>query len=455
MSQCIFPKNFVFGAAASAFQIEGAVIEDGRGPTIWDVFSHKEGKTLKNAHADVACDHYHKYKEDVALMKQLNLQAYRGSIAWSRIYPEGKGRVNQKGLDFYKRLTDELLKKDITPYYTLFHWDLPLALQKEFGGFQSRKIVDAFGDYVDTVVGALGDRVSNWMTVNEPFEYAGMGHLLGNFAPGKKNPWLYFRAMHNYLLSHGEAVQRIRSRYPESNIGLAVSLTPIHPAKDDPKTIKAAKLANQFLNDITLSPLFKAEYPRELYKKVRMFMPKIYPGDMEKITTPIDFFGINNYQREFATYNRFFPLLHFDVSGVGERREDLYVDGAEYTHIGWEVYPKSIRESIEMVQGYTDTPIYITENGAAFKDELTERGVYDDRRINFIKECLKEINTAMQNGAPVKGYFVWSVMDVFEWSGGYKPTFGLIYHDRKNNKRTIKDSGYWYAKVIDNRGFSL
>ena len=453
MSSFNFPKDFIFGAATSAYQIEGAHLEDGKGMSIWDEFSHKKGKIKNNENGDVACDHYKRYHEDVKIMNEIGLDAYRGSISWSRVLPEGMVRINQKGLDFYDKLTDELLKYDITPFYTLFHWDLPLALQEKFGGFQSREIVDIFCEYVEVVVSRLGDRVKNWITLNEPFEYSAFGHLLGFHAPGIKSPWAYFKVMHNLLLAHGKSVPVIRDNCIDANVGITLSITPLHIKKKDKKTQKAHLLANQFLNEITLKPLFHGTYPTELRKKAKMFFPKIKEGDMETISTKIDFVGVNNYQREWVKYKPFFPIFHFDISGAGSSFSRGLEGDVEYTLLDWEVYPPSIREAVELVDFFADVPIYITENGAAFKDDAKLGGIRDPRRQNFIKEHLKELHKAMKNGVDVRAYFVWSLLDCYEWSVGYEPTFGLVSYDDLSKKRFIKDSAYWYSKVIENRGF--
>ena len=307
MSEKQFPENFIFGAATAALQIEGSPTAGGKGPSTWDKFSHTKGKIRKGHVPDRACEHFTRYKEDISLMKELGLDAYRFSISWPRIYPDGEGTVNQEGLDFYSRLTDSLLEAGITPYATLFHWDLPLALQKKYGGFQNRKTVHLFADYTETVVKTLGDRIKNWITINEPWEFAAMGHLLGEHAPGIRSPRAFFRVMHHVLLAHGLGMERIRALSPAAEAGITVSMTPAHPLTDSPKDQWAAKMANQFMNHITLGPLYKKEYPELLYRRMRLFTPKIEAGDMDIIATPTDFIGLNNYQREFAMY---LSLIH-------------------------------------------------------------------------------------------------------------------------------------------------
>ena len=449
-----FPNDFVFGAATSAYQIEGSVSADGKGMSIWDAFSHTKGKIKTGETGDIACDHYLRYKEDVKIMKEIGLDAYRGSISWPRVLPEGEGKINQKGLDFYDRLTDELLKNDITPYYTLFHWDLPLALQEKYKGFQNRALVHLFCEYAEIVVSRLGDRVKNWITINEPFEYAGFGHLMGLHAPGIKSPRAYFKVMHNLLLAHGYSVPVIRDNCIDANVGISLSITPLYTKKTDIKTSKARLLADQFLNRITLEPLFCGHYPKGLYKKAKLFFPKIKDGDMKVISNKMDFVGINTYQREWVKYNPFLPLFHFDISGADTTKSRNLGDDVEYTEMGWEVYPQCIWDSVELVGRYSNVPIMITENGAAFKDNATLGGIRDPQRERYLKEHLKQLHKAIYSCYDVRGYFVWSFIDNFEWAEGYRPTFGIVSYDNLSKQRFIKDSAKWYSKVIKNRGFT-
>jgi beta-glucosidase len=445
-----FPHDFMFGAASSAYQIEGAANEDGKGPSIWDKFSHTKGKIRFGQNADMACDHYHVYPEDVSLMKDIGLQAYRFSISWPRIFPEGEGRVNPKGLDFYSRLTDLLLKNDILPFPTLFHWDLPQSLQTNYNGFENRKVCDLFADYCETVVRTLGDRITNWTTINEPFEFSALGHFLGIHAPGKTNLPAYFRVMHHLLLAHGMAVERIRRTTPQSKVGIVVSLTPIHPQTDSVKDREAARIANQFMNHITLHPLYKGSYPEPLWSKVALLRPAVKPGDMETISQPIDFIGINNYQREFATYKWYVPFLQMDITGKDTADTEFIRDGVQHTSMGWEVYPPGIYECLRLLMDeYGNPPVYITENGAAFDDRPAEDGqVNDPLRVQYLESYLAKVKQAVDEGSNLKGYFVWSLMDNFEWAAGFSKRFGIIYVDYETQKRTIKQSGRWYKGLI-------
>ena len=445
-----FPVDFIFGAATSAFQIEGGYNADGKGPSIWDQFAHTKAKIRFEQNADKACDHYRRFAEDVALMKAIGLGAYRFSIAWSRIFPQGEGQINNKGLDFYSRLTDVLLENNITPFPTLFHWDLPLALQKKYNGFENRTVCALFADYSETVVRALGDRIENWVTINEPFEFSAFGHFLGTHAPGKTSLPAYFRVMHHLLLAHGLALERIRSIAPQVKVGLVASLTPIHPQTGSDKDRQAAILANQFMNHITLQPLYKGTYPEPLWSRVRLLHPAVKAGDMQIISHPTDFIGINNYQREFAAYKWYVPFLQMDISGKDTAETEFVKDGVQHTSMGWEVYPQGLYECLRLLKDeYGNPPVYITENGAAFDDRLTEDGqVHDPLRVQYLESYLCKAQQALQEGCNLKGYFVWSLLDNFEWAAGFSKRFGIVYVDFETQKRTIKDSGRWYRELI-------
>ncbi|WP_086931779.1 GH1 family beta-glucosidase [Agarilytica rhodophyticola] len=446
----IFDKNFIFGAATAAYQIEGAVAEDGRGPSIWDVFTHKKGKIHNSDNGDTACDHYHRYRDDVDLMTQLRLQAYRFSIAWSRILPEGTGRVNQQGLDFYKALVDRLLEKNIIPYATLFHWDMPLALHKRYGGFLHRRAAYDFANYTEIVVEALGDRIKHWITMNEPWEHSCLGHALGVHAPGHHRPWMHMHIVHNQLLAHGLALQKIRHHSPDAEVGITLSLTPIHPATDSDKDRQAAKIANEFFNFITLDPLLKGYYPKDLCRRFGRFAPKVNAYDMDSICAPCDFIGVNNYQREFARYTPLVPFLNtWIVGGTSTADGDFVKDGVQHTSMGWEVYPQGMYEVLHCLQHqYNNPKVIITENGAAFEDTLIEGKVSDPKRIDYLQGYLAQVKSAINEGANVRGYFTWTLMDNFEWAVGYSKRFGLVYVDYDNQQRIIKNSGFWYRDLI-------
>ncbi len=466
-----------WGTATAAYQIEGAVAQDGRGQSIWDVFSHKPGKIKPGHNGDVACDHYNRMEDDVRLMKELGVTAYRFSIAWPRVFPEGRGKVNEKGIDFYSRLVDELLEAEITPFVTIFHWDLPQALQKEYGGFADRRIVDDFADYSELLGRRLGDRVKKWITINEPWVYSVLGNLLGAHAPGRKNPWAAFKTVHHTLLAHAAAVERLRDVVAsdaagsagfarstggvaqaadnEVEIGITLNLFPVYPKTESEKDRRAADMADQFVNRLFLDPLLKGEYPRELWGTLKLFTPRVSEEDMQRIAAPVDFIGINNYTREHAEYRRLIPFAHFYLSGLEVPEAEFVKNGVQHTSMGWEVYPQGLYQLLmRMKNEYGNPPVYITENGAAFNDEVVEEDgelkVHDQLRIDYLSSYLGQVEKASRNGCKVKGYFVWTLMDNFEWAEGYDKRFGLIYVDYAHGqKRIIKDSGYWYRDYIE------
>ncbi len=448
-----FPKDFVFGAATASYQIEGAVNEDDRGPSVWDRFSHTPGKIKPGHNGDVACDHYHRFEEDVEIMSSLGLDAYRFSVSWPRVIPEGSGSVNEKGVDFYSRLVDTLLEKGITPYATMFHWDLPQALQDRFDGFASPEVSEYFADYAELLVRRLGDRVKHWITLNEPWVYSVLGNLFGIHAPGRKNIWAAFRTGHNLLVSHGKAVRRIRALDSEALAGITLNLMPVYPKTDTEKDRKAADRADQFINRQFLDPLFKGEYPQELWKRISLFTPKIRAEDMDIIGEKIDFLGINNYTRERAYFSLKRPFFFFDMTGMEVAERDFVKDGVQYTSMGWEVFPEGIHQLLlRMKNEYGNIPVYITENGAAFEDEPVEESgkmrVHDEKRVDFLEKYTAKAAQALDEGCNLKGYFVWSLMDNFEWAEGYDKRFGIVYVDYRDQRRIIKDSGLWYRDFI-------
>jgi len=426
----VFPKNFIWGAATAAYQIEGAWQQDGRGESIWDRFSHTAGRVLNDDTGDVACDHYQRYREDVALMKQLNLQAYRFSIAWPRILPAGTGEVNLKGLDFYDRLVDSLLEAGITPYATLYHWDLPQALQDK-GGWGNRDIVNQFADYTSIVVKHLGDRVQNWMTLNEPWVAAFLGHRSGEHAPGLRDEKLALQVSHHLLTAHGAAVDVVRAQAPGAKVGIVLSLSNIESANGTPEEMAEAEVAWQADAAWFLDPLFKGRYPATTWAKYGALAPETQPGDLELISRPTDFVGINYYFRVLIGANGRVP-------------------GSEYTDMGWEVHaPGFERVLLRLNKDYELPPILITENGAAFQDEVGIDGrIHDARRINYLQTHLNAVARAIAQGVNIQGYFVWSLLDNFEWAYGYSKRFGIIHVDYASQRRTPKDSALWYAQSV-------
>jgi beta-glucosidase len=448
-----FPPSFLFGTATAAFQIEGSSAADGKGKSIWDVFTHTPGKIRTGENADIACDSYQRPERDLALMTELGLNAYRFSIAWSRVLPDGRGGINQKGLDYYSRLVDMLLERNIAPFITLFHWDTPQALQDLCGGFAGRDMAKYFADYAEIVVKALGDRAKNWITLNEPWEHAALGHLLGYHAPGHHNPFTYFRVAHHELLGHGLAVERIRSASKDARVGITLSLTPIFPLSSKPKDITAAKVADQFFNDFYLDGIFKGTYPNPLWKQAGIARPKVGAEDMGIISRPIDFLGVNYYSREFAHSAWYVPFLRAWVDEVVVNDQEQIINGQQYTNAGREVYPPAFHTTLLRLKNEYGNPyMYITENGASFSDVIENGCVHDPLRVSFLEGYMEAAAQAIRDGVNLHGYFIWSLVDNFEWNSGFSKRFGLVYVDHNTQQRIIKDSGYWVREMIRSQG---
>ncbi|MBN1582656.1 MAG: beta-glucosidase [Anaerolineae bacterium] len=443
-----FPKGFYFGTATAAYQIEGGWDEDGKGLSTWDVFSHTPGKIRTGETGDVACDTYHNFQTDVDIMSKLELNAYRFSVAWTRVLPEGKGTVNAKGLDYYNRLVDALLEKGVTPFITLFHWDMPQALYEAGQSFSSRECSAYFADYAEIVVKSLGDRIKHWITLNEPWEHAMMGHFLGEHAPGVRNPWTYFKVAHHELLGHGMAVERIKSLYSDSHVGITLSLFPTRPINDTPGDRQAAAFADLFMNRFYLDGVYKGEYPAALWKRMWPFKPHIQPGDMDIISHPIDFVGINYYSRVFCHHVWYLPFFQSWVERDPPDDPKWIVD----PKLGPHAYPQGIYELTTRIRdAYGSPTMYITENGTA-TDDIVENGrIHDPRRQRYLNLYLAELARAIQDGADVRGYFVWTLIDNFEWNSGYAPHMGLVYVNHQTQERIIKDSGYWYRDLVRNQ----
>jgi beta-glucosidase len=435
-----FPKDFLWGAATAAYQVEGAAKEDGRGLSIWDQFATIPGKIYQGHTGEVASDHYHRYLDDIALMKALGLGAYRFSISWPRVLPQGTGPVNQAGLDFYDRLVDGLLAQDITPVATLYHWDLPLALSEK-GGWVSRETAYAFADYAELIARRLGDRVAWWQTHNEPWCIAFLGYGLGVHAPGLADMSLVPTVGHHVLLSHGLALPRLRAHtLPGTRLGITLNLTPAYAADDQPVTraaVERAKRENRWFVD----PLFRGTYPEGLFADLGAAPPPIQEGDMELISGPIDFLGVNNYSRSL-----------YQAVEDGSRSEQVDpVPGALYTEMHWEVYPQGLKDILLWLhEEYAPQALIVAENGAAFADtwDGSSEQVHDPLRVMYLREYIQAMGEAIAQGAPVKGHFVWSLMDNFEWAYGYSKRFGIIYIDYASQRRIIKESGRWYASFI-------
>jgi beta-glucosidase len=444
-----FPKDFLWGVAASAYQIEGAYNEDGKGESIWDRFTRWESHVLNNNNGDVACDHYHRYKEDVALLKELRIHNYGFSIAWTRILPQGYGAVNQKGLDFYDRLVDEILKADIQPKATLFHWDLPQALQ-DVGGWNQRDTTDHFADYARIVFDKLADRVHVWATHNEPWVASFLGYAAGLHAPGICDYSQAYQAAHHILLSHGKAVQIFRQGGYKGTIGLVVNLNGLIPASEREEDRAATQRVHDETHALFLDPVFKGHYPQALFDYVGIHQPKVHAGDLEIIGQPIDFLGLNHYNTDIVSYDIF--------GGLNKARLTPYsAPGWGRTEMNWGIHPMGLKGEVLYVKdNYGNPNLYITENGCAMPDLPDENEfVRDWDRIRFIQAHLQALHEAIREGANVKGYYVWSVFDNFEWERGYSQRFGLVRVNYETLKRTPKQSAHWYRDVIANNGVTI
>jgi beta-glucosidase len=439
-----FPKGFLWGASTAAYQVEGAWNEDGKGESIWDRFTHQPYKIENGDTGDVACDHYHHMPEDVAMMKNLGLQGYRFSISWPRVIPAGRGAVNPKGLDFYDRLADELLKAGIVPNATLNHWDLPQALQ-DAGGWPNRDIAGWFGDYAKIVFDRLGDRVNMWATHNEPFVVSIVGYQYGVFASGIADASLSYKAVHGLNLAHGRAVQVFRQGGYKGKIGIVLDLQNFIPASDSEADRLAAQRLREQSHNVFLDPIFKGEYPRYLCEWLGSIAPDPLPGDMELISQPLDFLGMNYYFTMPVKYNPGGGLLKTE-----SHQKTLPMWGFTETNSG--VYPTGMTDVLlKLKNEYGNPPIYITENGCASHDEPDEHGFVEDReRIAYLRRHFIAAHDAIQAGVNLKGYFVWSLMDNFEWTSGFRPRFGLVRVDYATLKRTPKLSALWYSDVIAN-----
>jgi beta-glucosidase len=434
-----FPPDFSWGAATASYQIEGAAHEAGRGESVWDRFCATPGKVRNGDSGEIACDFFHRYRGDVGLMRELGLDVFRFSVAWPRVLPAGRGAVNGPGLDFYDRLVDELLAHEIEPFATLFHWDTPQAIEDE-GGWPARATAEAFVEYVEAVVARLGDRVRNWITHNEPWVHAWIGHAWGHHAPGRTSESDAVAAAHHLLLSHGWAVEAIRGAVPDARIGITLNLAHAYPASDTPEDEAAAWRVDGEGNRWFLDPIYRGSYPPDLLERNEIVAPFVHDGDLEAIAAPLDFLGVNNYFRFVVSAGTDGPKIQRDVE-------------APETDMGWEVYPDGLhRLLVRVARDYEPREIYVTENGAAFGDVRVHDGrVHDPERTSYIASHIEAVARAVEDGAPVKGYFVWSLLDNFEWAHGYSKRFGIVYVDYPTLERVPKDSFYWYRDFIASR----
>ncbi len=435
-----FGDDFVWGCSTSSYQIEGAVTEDGRGESIWDRFCATPSKIRDGSSGAMACDHYHLWPQDLDLARSLGVNAYRFSIAWPRIQPKGRGKANALGLDFYSRLVDGMLERGLQPWATLYHWDLPQVLQDE-GGWAARPTVDAFVEYADIVSRHLGDRVKHWITHNEPWCTAFLGHHEGNHAPGVKSQKTAIQVVHHLLLSHGLALPVIRNNVADAQVGITLSLHPIFPATTSEADANAAVRHDGSRNRWFLDPLYRGDYPSDIRALLGDDAPQVQPGDMEAISTPTDFLGVNYY----------FPEVVSDAPGAGGIATQVVTrQGVPRTAFGWEVFPQGLTMLLERIhQDYHPARIYLTENGSTYDDVVLPDGsIHDAERRDYLIRHLEGSLDSIRRGVPLKGYFAWSLLDNFEWAEGYIRRFGLTYVDFTTQRRTLKSSGHWFANLL-------
>jgi beta-glucosidase len=444
-----FPERFVWGVATSAYQIEGASSDDGRGESIWDRFCRSPGKVAKGASGDVACDHYRRYRDDVGIMRGIGVKAYRFSIAWPRILPRGRGEPNPRGLDFYSRLVDTLLDAGIEPFVTLYHWDLPQTLQDE-GGWPHRATAEAFVEYADVVSRRLGDRVKRWITHNEPWCASLLGHQEGKHAPGWRDWPAALLASHHLLLSHGWAVPVIRANVKEAEVGITLNLTPAEPASPSAADLDSCRHFDGYFNRWFLDPLYRPHYPEDMLadyaadgRLPKDWAAQVRPDDLTAIAAPTDFLGVNYYTR---------AVLRSQAVAEKDNLHRLIfpAPASERTEMGWEVFPEGLHRILHRVHlEYAPGPIYVTENGASYPDGPGPDGrVRDGRRLRFLREHFRAAERAIAAGVPLAGYFVWSLLDNFEWERGYDQRFGIVWTDYATQQRIPKDSALWYRRVI-------
>ncbi len=445
MATVAFPKDFQWGVSTSAYQIEGAWNEEGKGPSIWDAFCRRPGVIRDGTSGDVACDHYHRWRDDINLLASLDCDAYRFSVSWPRILPKGYGGVNKAGLDFYDRLVDALRERGIEPMVTLYHWDLPGVLQQE-GGWRRRDSVGRFVDYAEVVARRLGDRVTRWITINEPLSVVGAGYLAGAHAPGTRNIIAAMQALHHLLLAHGRTVEVLKDLIPGASVGIANAFSPVYPLRR--KDIRAANRVSSALNRLCMDPIFLGRYPKELAPLIHLINRKIRPGDFETMSTPFDFVGVNHYSRYIARRT----LLPF----IGVRLMRPVYENVLFTDLDWEVYPQGFYDILTWIRDEYDSPrIVVTENGAAYPDRFDDTLVDDADRVEYLEHYLIALRRAMDQGVDVRGYFIWSLLDNFEWAYGLSKRFGLFYVDYPTQRRIPKKSARWYGDLCRTGSFVL
>ncbi|MDD2796970.1 MAG: GH1 family beta-glucosidase [Bacteroidales bacterium] len=439
-SKSDFGEDFKWGVAISSYQVEGAHDIDGKGPSIWDKFSHKGKRIEDGSDGKIACDFYNRYPEDIDLIKELNIDNFRFSLSWPRILPDGTGRINQAGIDYYNRVIDNCLEKGITPWLTLYHWDLPLILEQK-GGWTKRMIVNAFIEYADVCSRHFGDRVKNWIVMNEPHTFTGLGYLLGFYAPGRYGLKNYIPAVHHATLCQAEGARVLRRNIPDANIGTSISCAHVSPASNAPRHIEAAKKVDVLFNRLHIEPLLGMDYPIRDLPVLERIEQYIQPYDPELIKFDFDFIGLQNYYSLVAYNNRLVPYLNAFVMPFRKLNRPL-------TSNGWEVYPEGMYKILKQFGQYPIKKIIVTENGAAYHDKVVKGRVNDTARMNYIQTYLEQVLRAKNDGINIGGYMIWSLMDNFEWRAGFKSRFGIVHTDFNTQKRIIKDSGLWVKEFL-------
>ena len=433
--------DFHWGVAVAAHQIEGAYKEDGKGLSIWDVFANKKGNTYLNQTANTACDFYHRYEADLDLLQSLGIRHFRFSLAWSRIMPHGTGQVNRQGIDFYNRLIDACLQRGIEPWVTLYHWDLPHALERK-GGWTNRDVVGWFSDYAETCLKHFSDRVTNWMVMNEPMVFTGAGYFLGIHAPGRR--WLknFIPAMHHAALCQAEGGRMVRLHAPQARVGTTFSCSYVTPFSESPRDRAAAHRADALLNRLYLEPVLGLGYPTKDLPFLRAVEKYFRADDENRLPFDFDFIGVQNYTREVAKHSWWMPFMNADLVKAANR-------GKEPTLMGWEVYPESIYQMLKKFAAYPQIKkLMVTENGAAFPDTVQDGRVHDTRRTQYLQDHIAQVLRAKAEGVPVEGYFAWTFLDNFDWAEGYRPRFGIVHVDFDTQERIVKDSGLWFRDFL-------
>jgi beta-glucosidase len=440
-----FGPDFAWGVSTAAFQIEGAHNVDGKGESVWDNFTTKKGKILNADHAQTSCDFYNRYEEDIDLIHQLHIPNFRFSISWARLLPNGTGQINQAGIDYYNRVIDYCLEKGVEPWLTIYHWDIPYALEQK-GGWTNREVVNWFSEFVTLCANSFGDRVKNWMVMNEPMVFTGAGYFFGIHAPGRTGMKNFLPAIHHVVLSIAAGGKILRRLLPDAHIGNTFSCSQIEPLTDKPRDVSAAVRVDALINRLFIEPLLGMGYPVKDLPILKNLQKYILPGDEDNMQFDFDFIGVQNYTREIVKYSFFTPYISARIVKAEDRKVEL-------TAMRWEVHPPSIYHMIKKFDAYPKVKnIIITENGSAFPDEVTDDEVHDPKRAQYLKDYLGQVLKAKNEGSNVNGYFVWTLTDNFEWAEGYHPRFGLIHVDHATQKRTVKSSGKWFADFLKKTG---